>query len=270
MQRLRVDPLNVRDAPVAELPPTNDMWVEGARRRVLSHDPDTGAITYVSELPAGYRRPAEIAYRRERPAGRFEYHTCHEEGFILEGRIDFGGWYDWQALAYLNHPSTWVHPADQCAPDGALLIMKLSGPLDFAYVAISEDWDGREYAADPGRAGPHHGASSLPVDVRADGREDGSGRRWQRAWTDVASGWTTWVVQAHAGWRGVGDGWSVAGGDELFVLSGDMRTRVRGDLVHLRQGDYVSDPERFEDGGGAEASEDGFVVIRWTRGVDPV
>lgn len=63
----------------------------GARRRLLDAADRlfytqginaTGQGTGTA-LPAGYRRPAEIVYRRERPAGRFEYHTCHEEGFIL-------------------------------------------------------------------------------------------------------------------------------------------------------------------------------------------
>lgn len=270
MPRRRVEPLNVRDAPVVELPPTNDMWVAGARRRVLSHDPETDAVTYVSQLPVGYRRPAEIVYRRERAAGRFEYHTCHEEGFILDGSVDFGGWYPWQALAYLNHPSTWVHPSDQCAPDGAMLIMKLSGPLDFAYVDIPEEWDRREYPFDPQRAGPHRGTSSQPVDTAAGGGMDASGRRWQRMWVDVVGGWTTWVLQLGAGWRGRGDGWAADGGDEIFVVSGDLRTRIDGQLVHLRQGDYVCAPDRFEDGGASEGSDEGCVAIRWTRGIDPV
>jgi hypothetical protein len=122
MHRVRTGPVDVRDAPVAELPHTSDMWAPGAVRRVLAQDSATDAITYVPEIPAGYRRRAEVEYRRTYPAGRFEYHTCHEEGFILAGRYHFGGWYDWNALSYLNHPPTWVHPADQHAPDGARLV----------------------------------------------------------------------------------------------------------------------------------------------------
>jgi hypothetical protein len=267
MPRLAVRPLNVADAPIAELPPTSDMWVPGARRRVLAHDPSTDAITYVSEIPVGYRRDAEAAYRQAHPPGRFEYHHCHEEGFILDGRYDFGGWYDWDALGYLNHPSTWVHPADQCAPEGARLIMKLSGPLDFKYRDIPEDWDGQEFPMDPERAREQRGVSSLALDPDGPSETDASGRRWQRIWHDVAGGWTTWLMTVPARWSGRGDGSSGPGGNELFVLTGDLRVRAFGDLVDLRAGDYVCDPERFEDGGAAERSEAGCVAIRWTRGL---
>jgi hypothetical protein len=268
MQRVRADPENVHDAPIAELPPTSDMWVPGARRRVLAQDPATDAITYVSEIPVGYRRQVEVDHRREHPAGRFEFHHCHEEGFILAGRYDFGGWYDWNALSYLNHPSTWVHPADQHAPDGARLIMKMSAPLDFVYRDIPSDWDGVEFPADPERAGGHRGVSSRPLDPDG-GRPDRTGRRWQRLWHDVVNGWTTWLVVVPPSWRGSGDGRTAAGGDELFLLSGDVRTRVGGDLVDLREGDYVCDTDRFEDGGATERSGTGCLMIRWTRGVDP-
>lgn len=269
MSRRMTERVNVRDAPIMELPPTSDMWVPGARRRVLAHDAETDAITYVSEIPMGYRRDAEVAYRQRHPPGRFEYHHCHEEGFILEGRYDFGGWYGWNALSYLNHPSTWVHPADQHAPDGATLIMKLSGPLEFSYADIPEDWDGREFPADAGLAGPHQGVSSRRLDASGGGTVDPSGRRWQRIWEDVVGGWITWLVSVDPGWRGKVDGWAADGGDELFILSGGLRKRIHGDLIDLSEGDYVCAPDRFEDGGADERSDNGCVAIRWTRGVDP-
>lgn len=269
MRRVAAGPLNVRDAPIAELPPTSDMWVAGAHRRVLAHGPGSDAITYVSMIPVGYRRPAEAEQRQRHAPGRFEHHHCHEEGFILRGRYDFGGWYEWNALSYLNHPSTWVHPADQEAPDGATLLMKQSGPLDFVYSDIPEGWDGREYPADPERAGPHQGVSSQPVDPEGGGELDASGRRWQRLWHDQVSGWTTWLLTVPAGWRGGGAGWAEEGGDELFVLSGGLRTRIHGGLVELAEGDYVCSPQRYEHGGADEQSVQGCVAVRWTRGIEP-
>jgi hypothetical protein len=264
MDRVRVEPLNVRDAPIADLPPDSDMWVPGARRRVLAHDASTDAITYVSEIPTGYRRSHEVAYREQWPAGRFEHHACHEEGFILDGRYDFGGWYGWGALGYLNHPATWVHPADQCAPEGARLLMKLSGPLDFVYTDIPEDWDGREYPVDPDRAAPYDGVSSVGL-ARGDGEEDETGRRWRRLWHDPVGGWTTWLLSAPPGWQGRGDRHQRGSGDEIFLLAGDLTTRILGEEVALRDGDYACDPDLLEDGGAAERSVDGCLAVRWTR-----
>lgn len=262
MDRRSVQPLEVRDAPVMELPPTSDMWVPGARRRVLSHDEVTGEITYISELPPGYRREHEVAYREGHPPGRFEYHDCHEEGFILDGRYDFGGWYDWDALSYLNHPPTWVHPADQCVPDGARLLMKLSGPLAFEYTDIPSDWDGTEFAVDPARAAPWPGVTRR--ELGAPGRPTADAE-WTELWNDPVRGWTTWFGVLAPGWRGSGQGFSRPGGDEVFVLEGDVSLRIGGDLHTLTAGQYACDARRYEDGGEEERSTTGCVLIRWTR-----
>lgn len=267
MRRIRVDRLNFRDAPVEELPPTSDMWVPGHRRRVLSHDAATGAKTYVSEIPADYRRDHERNYREQHAPGRFEHHPIHEEGVILDGRYDFGGWYDFDALSYLNHPPTWVHPADQCVPQGARLLMKLSGPLVFDYVDIPADWDGEEFALDPAAAAPFAGVSSVRLEpghgVR---RSDGS--TWSALWHDPVDGWTSWFVSLPAGWSGEGEASDRPGGDEVFVIEGAVDLRIGDEVQPLVAGDYACDPERFRTGGRAESSPSGATLMRWTRGFD--
>lgn len=267
VRRLRVERLNVREAPIEELPPTSDMWIAGHRRRLLSHDPVTGARTYVSEIPADYRREHERAYREQHPPGRFEFHAMHEEGVSLDGRYDFGGWYDFDAPCYLNHPPTWVHPADQCVPDGARLIMKLSGPLDFAYTDIPNDWDGAEFAIDPAAAAPYEGVTATRLDLEPGVGPDGLHR--QRLWTDPIEGWSTWSVVIPAGWRGHGEAWDVVGGDEVFVVSGAVDLRVGDDLQQFVAGDYACDPDVLRSGGEAESSPTGAHLIRWTRGTSP-
>ena len=262
MDRRSVERIDVGDAPIVELPATSDMWVPGARRRVLSHDEATGEITYISELPSGYRRQHELNYRQQYPPGRFEYHDCHEEGFILDGRYSFGGWYDWDALSYLNHPPTWVHPADQCVPDGARLLMKLSGPLAFEYLDIPEHWDGEEFAVDPSRAAPWVGVTRNELGVPDLGRDDAG---WTELWRDSVRGWTTWFGVLPPGWRGSGEGYSRPGGDEIFVLTGDVTLRVGGELLSLRAGQYVCDAQHHEDGGREQHSTGGCVLIRWIR-----
>lgn len=264
MRRLRVERLNVREAPVEELPPTSDMWVPGHLRRVLARDPASGATTYVSEIPPGYRRDHERRYRDARPAGRFEHHRIHEEGVLLEGRYDFGGWYGLDALSYLNHPPTWVHPADQCVPGGARLLMKLSGPLAFDYLDIPEKWDGTEFAVDAAAAGPYEGVTTRSL-VPEDGLVRADGSRWVRLWDDPIAGWTTWFVTVPPGWRGVGPIRDEPGGDEVFLLEGDARLLIGEELQHLSAGDYACDPERSRSGGPEECSVAGATLMRWTR-----
>jgi hypothetical protein len=73
---------------------------------VPAQDSATDAITYVPEIPAGYRRRAEVEYRRTYPAGRFvcsrplDPGRCGEVG--LTGRrwqrlwVDaIDGWTSW-------------------------------------------------------------------------------------------------------------------------------------------------------------------------------
>jgi hypothetical protein len=269
MRRQRVERLNVNDAPIEELPPSSDMWVPGHRRRVLAHDPETGAKTYVSEIPPRYRRDHERAYREQHPPGRFEHHRIHEEGAILDGRYDFGGWYDFDAMSYLNHPPTWVHPADQCVPQGARLIMKLSGPLAFDYHDIPSDWDGTEFPLDPAAAAPYRGVTATSLQAGSgETRSDGS--RWQRLWHDPLHGWTTWFVTIPAGWRGSGSGRERPGGDEVFVIGGDVALVVGDEVQPLVAGDYVCDPDVLRYGGMAESSRDGALLLRWTRNAEPL
>lgn len=264
MPRLRVERLNVNDAPIEELPPSSDMWVPGHRRRVLAHDIATGAKTYVSEIPPDYRRDHECSYRETYPPGRFEHHSVHEEGVVLDGHYDFGGWYYANAMSYLNHPPTWVHPADQCVPQGARLIMKLSGPLTFDYADIPADWDGTEFPLDPAAAAPHRGVTATSLRAGAGGpRKDGSW--WQRLWHDPLHGWTTWFVTIPAAWRGSGPGTEEMGGDEVFVINGDVSLVVGDTVQPLAVGDYVCDPDVFRQGGTAETSREGALLLRWTR-----
>jgi glyoxylate utilization-related uncharacterized protein len=94
-------------------------------------------------------------------------------------------------------------------------------------------------------------------------REDGS--RWQQLWHDPLHGWTTWFVTIPAAWRGSGPGTEETGGDEVFVISGDV-SLVVGDAVQpLVAGDYVCDPDVSRHGGTAETSRDGALLLRWTR-----
>lgn len=91
MKRLRVGPVALDDIPVETSATGGRLWQttwpEGTQRRVFARDDgDTDGSTFLLNFPVGYARPPELEYLKSNPRGRFEYHTCHEELFVLRGR----------------------------------------------------------------------------------------------------------------------------------------------------------------------------------------
>lgn len=247
-------------------------WPDGTTRKVLAVDPQTQGATFLLHLPGGYGRAEEAVAAREHEHGRFERHTCHEEIFNLGGSYRFGDFYDFPVMGYLNHPPHWVHPADQSTSTGVLLLIKNSCPVDFAFDPIPAGWDGIEGTGDG--SGPLDpttgGVTMLAVDdvpwqpaPTPDGAE--SGVQVKHLWQDGAQGWSTWLMQVPPGWRNPLAERTGTGGDELFLLSGDLTHPRHGRLTAQA---YYCDPESAAVGG--ESSETGCVAIRWTRGDAPV
>lgn len=243
-------------------------WPEGTTRKVLAVDAVTQGTTFLLHLPGGYGRPEEAVAARQHEHGRFERHTCHEEIFNLGGSYRFGSYYDFPDMGYLNHPPHWVHPADQSTPTGVLLLIKNSCPVDFAFDPIPPDWNGREGIGDG--SGPldcaANGVTMLPVnDVpwRNVKTPDGAdaGMQAKHLWHDENGGWSTWLMQVPAGWHNPVAGRGGTGGDELFLLSGDLTHPRHGRLDAQA---YYCDPLSAVVGG--ESSVAGCVAIRWTRG----
>ncbi|MCS6802725.1 MAG: hypothetical protein RMM58_00665 [Chloroflexota bacterium] len=253
MRRIAVPPTPLEAFPEVRTP-------QGTLRRVIVDEP-AGPKTLVLTYPPG---------TRSRFADRgFEYHSCHEEIFLLDGYLQFGDWYDWSALGYINHPPYWVHPADQRTAVGATMLVKIDGPVDFGFEPIPPNWDGREYfaAAAPtiSRARPVRNVmlNDIPWERVSlpDGRD--MGFEAKHLYDDPESGWTTWLMRAPAGWRTQG-GRIREGGEEIFLLEGDLTIEGVGRLVGRS---YYCDPDKTITG---KWTERGCVAIRWTRGGDYV
>jgi hypothetical protein len=75
MGRGHVELVHAHEIPLEPFEP--DGWPAAAQIKVLSSDPDSGALTGIVELPAGYRR-------------RAGFHACASEVFILEGSLRTG------------------------------------------------------------------------------------------------------------------------------------------------------------------------------------
>ncbi|MBB6377243.1 hypothetical protein BKA01_004501 [Pseudonocardia eucalypti] len=279
MRRVATGPVSLADLPVQASPSDGrlwqDTWPEGTRRRVYARDEgNTDASTFLLNFPPGYARPQELEYLRHNPRGRFEYHTCHEELFVLNGVFKFDDWYEIKNFGYFNHPPYWLHPAHQHAPEGVDLFIKNSAPVDFLYADIPPDWDRTEYLADGyphvTRSRPVTGVemADIPWEPVLDPDGAPTGMEGKHLWDDLDGGWTTWLMRVPAGWTGTGPAAATPGGDEFLVLEGDL-TLDRGASMTLGPMGYLCDPETFVYPGAGTGSEAGCLAVRWTRG-DPL
>lgn len=259
----------VKETKEAHLGPWQHTWPPGTWRKNLSVDPDTKGATFLLYLPAGYGRPEEARARQTHPLGRFETHSCHEEIFNLGGQYHFGPWYEFPDLGYLNHPPHWVHPADQSTNTGVLLLIKNSIPVDFEFCPIPDKWDGVEGYMDPisGQISGKDGVKMLdtksvpwqPLHTQ-EGLE--LGLEAKQLWHDRESNWRTWILRGPSGWTSpIEARESADGGDEMFLLDGDLEHPSYG---KLSAPSYYCDPTRILFGG--ESTKNGFQAIRWTRG----
>lgn len=258
MKRVGIAPINLADVPVEQTP-------IGTTRQEVMHDRAIGSRMILMTMPPGYR---------SRNADRgFEYHTCHEEIFNLNGLLHFGHWYDYPALGYLNHPPYWLHPADQNTGTGVRLLIKLNKPVDFVFEPIPDGWDGVEWtSADAPGPIPGRAVSSQNIDVLewqpaelADGSPAGFDAKTLYHGPD---GWTTWLMRVPGGWHGEGRAARLAGGDEMVLLSGGLTLELAEGPARLTEGGYFCDPENIVTAGEGTYSETGCIAIRWTKGAD--
>ncbi len=252
-----VPPIQLESLPVT-------VAASGSRRRVLRANAEGGKTGW-SQMPGGWVSP----YARP---GVFEMHSNDEEVFVLEGEIRFGPYYTVTAGTYLNHPPYWVHPSEESNDpvQPTTLLTKTSHATDFHFEPIPEGWDGREYFGGPAWDGPrgkgHTALRFLDVPagpVRWHGEE--TGLRARTLWFNPRSGWTTWICEAPAGWVAPGLLESVPGGDEVFLLEGDLTTRAGEGTATLHAGGYYFSGAVFTWPGGVARSERGFRAVRWTR-----
>ena len=175
----------------------------------------------------------------------------------------------WKPLGYLNHPPYWIHPADQHTSDECRMLVKINKPVDFVFKPIPETWSGYEYidtvaeVVPPGRGISNLFTDDLPWEpvLHADGLP--TGYDGKRLYDDPNTGWITWLMRVPAGWRGIGNPKVVGGGDELFVVEGDL-TVWREEPVGLTSDWYYCDPDTTYDGGNENFSTAGCVAIRWS------
>ncbi len=92
--------------------------IDPLMQKILSYDEATGAVTLMVKYPKGYSHSS------------LTYHTVTEELFILQGRIkmqgkEYGKWH------YAFRPPGMVHGEMEVLENDTILLLMLSGPLDY-------------------------------------------------------------------------------------------------------------------------------------------
>ncbi len=265
MRRYDQAPIHVLDQPkkMAQRGPTWSYTVTPQGGEGSMKTPQS----YISLMmwPAGWTQPWGAPHE-------LEYHTLHEEIFFLTGTMDFGGYYSIKALGYLNHPPFWNHATNFFATkDNGMVTMLYRGgnqPI-VQFEPIPENWDGRPGFAPPTRS---IGTRNLQVDdvpwfnLMTKAGAD-TGLKAKRIAEDRDDGWTTWVMQAPKGWKAKGPPVAAKGGDEIYVIEGDLAWGG-ANVGLLRASGYVCDSTTIKDGAGALSSKDGALFVRWTRGAE--
>ena len=261
MRRFDCSPVHLLDQPRQQSPgkPTYYFHVTPPGGEGSINSPKSG----ISLLfwPAGHTQPWG-------QPDEFEYHTLHEEIFFLSGAMHFGDYYTIKALGYLNHPPFWKHATNFYVDKDAGLLTMLSRGGEQPVVQLEKippDWNGQASFAPPTRS---IGTRSLqfddiawtPLFARAG---EPTGLLAKRISEDRDDGWTTWLMQAPRGWRDGAPRSAASGGDEIYVIEGDL-TLPSG--ASLRKSGYVCDAHQLI--GGAMGSTNGALFIRWTKGAD--
>ena len=92
--------------------------IDPLEQKILSYDEETGAVTLMVKYPEGFTHPS------------LTYHTVTEELFILQGRIKMQG-HEYRTGYYSYRPPGMVHGEMEVLEDDTILLIMLSGPLDY-------------------------------------------------------------------------------------------------------------------------------------------
>lgn len=251
---IRIAPSNPQDRTRDETPYRS--------KESLGFDPSNGAETFILRRTEGAKPPEDRSHL-------LEYHTCHEQSFLLMGNASFAGWYDWHSPGFMTHPPYWWHPSGYTFTGAGMTLVKIDKPVDFIFTPVPDGWDGLEWFADEKDhecknrviANAHLGSVPWEPVLLPDGSPAGFDAK--HVWDDVETGWTTWWMRAPAGWTGRPEWTGAAGGDEIYILEGSLS--LAGQNVALGQGGYLYDPEVIVVGAADSSTTTGFSAVRWSK-----
>lgn len=238
--RTQVGPIDIESLPWETL------GENGLRRKVLSLDPDTGAVTQYVHIPAHWKG-----------GGVAHYHSCLEEAYIIEGDVTLNGRDDLTTGSYLYRPGHIVHGHDERAKEGCTCIIRMGAEMDFNLVhepASEEEYALRDITDPRGHI----------VNLQTDAMD----------WTEQGDADNRYKIKllshnpntnAYAALLALDAGWTgrlstdSKNAREWFLLSGSWQ-REDGTVSHAKS--YYYAPPGIEHA-GVVASKDGCVVLTW-------
>ncbi len=245
-------------------------WVtinEGTSNEVfvkeLNKDPDTGAIIWVINEPAGFEGSGD---------GRPHYLPVDEEALFLEGTMRGDPETMYEAGDYLFFPMGFLHSPEDGTETGALILMRLSGPM--SYVNIEQPagkvWSrSDERQMIDGQVNSRRPLSRIRTsdlaweELMIDGER--SGERLKMLSHDRTTGACSFLYSVPAGWRSSLGRRSSGRMREWFVMEGDLTTGGP-DGVRLDKYSYRCLSAGTAFGGDGEVSEKGCLALAWSDG----
>lgn len=215
-------PEGARRVRVPDLPwePLGD---HGLRRKVIGHDPVSGHVTFLLEIPSGWHG-----------GGVAHFHECHEEVLMLEGSVTLDGRHYWRAGDYFYRPAHVVHGLDEKSEEGARALVRCDAPMQLRLVPEPER--PTEYKL-PECSDPRGHVFSVPSHIVPFSKDPALPDAWtvQVMSGNPRTGARTLIVEIPAGWTGrenpgPGASW------EAYVLDGEL-SGEEGEI--FAAGDYT-------------------------------
>lgn len=222
------------------------LGTHGIKRKLLSRDPVTAAVTQYVHIPPDWRG-----------GGVAHYHAGFEEAYIVEGDVSLVPDDALVTGSYLYRPSNIVHGHDERADAGCMCIIRMGGEPDL--LLVHEPTSNHEYALGSISDPRGHVLHLRTPDVEWTELGKGAGHFAIKMLSeDSTSGAYTALVKLPPGWRGAletGPGFS----REWFVLEGSwsLADGSHFGLLSYRY-DPVGSPEK-----AAAATDEGCTVLTW-------
>lgn len=243
--RAQVGPLDI------ETLPWEPLGDHGLRRRVLSEDPDTGAVTEYVHIPATWKG-----------GGVAHYHSCYEEAYIIEGDVTLNGRDYLVGGSYLYRPGNIVHGHNEGAKQGCMCVIRMGAKMDFNLVhePTSEDEYPLEEITDPKGHVLHLQSNDMDWTEQGD---EGNRYRFKLLSFDPGTRSYCALMKLDKGWSGRLSTGSEFG-REWLMLSGAW---TREDGATFGSGTYYYAPPGTEHA-AVTGSEEGCVVLTWMHAPD--
>lgn len=230
----------------------------GVSRRTLHAAADGSEVTWLFEFPPGYQSNWGRGHE-----GDLETHDSTEEILVLEGALQFGHWYQLNALGYSSHPKGFPHPANQRSDVGCLvLIRRDSAQINFNFIPAPAGWDPAMNLGEFEEAPTGAVNVGLREVLEKKSSKSGTELVTHQLSSSLGRGMRLAVVSVPPGWT-TADGALGARGTETLVLEGsvDLSSTELGNVTLERYGYFFGGLDSHDQLVG---SVNGALLLRWT------